>query len=78
MSQVLGDDHYKRILRVPVGVTPVEPSLLNDHEFRIFIIEILKPFTGNGEVSIEGKIIELSIKSQTNKIKYARKHVLLK
>ena len=37
VSRVLGDDHYKGLVHITVGVAHKEPSLLNGHECRAYV-----------------------------------------
>ena len=50
-SRVLGDDHYKRMTRVTVGVARLR-TFIDQCQWVPSTGQNLKPFTGNGDISI--------------------------
>ena len=66
VSQVLGEDHYKRMLLVTVGK---DPSLLNGHECGAFV-KIFSSSPVMVKAPHEWKILKLDNKPQTNKQTY--------
>ena len=74
VSRVLGNDHYKRITRVTVGVAVKEASLLNGHDRRAQV-KIWSPSPAMLMSPYEWKIFRWDENPQTNKQKLSNERV---
>ena len=73
VSQILGDDHFKRMPRVTVSVARWR-TLTAQIPWMPSICQKLKPLTGYGDVSIWVNILEWDIKLQKKKNKKKKKY----
>ena len=72
VSQILGDDHFKRMPRVTISVARWR-TLTAQIPWMPSICQKLKPLTGYGDVSIWVNILEWDIKLQKKKNKKKKK-----